>query len=478
MSDTDVRSEKKPPMAAFAGEYEMKLLGLFLSNQEAARRWVLKLEVSDFYFGANQQIFRLIRGLIEKNVPLNEESFFIAVDRDPMIEDDDKISVKMRARSMADGPCLEENAEQVIRMIRNLSFSRRITACCYDAITRAEREPDKPENWMPEFEDRLAKLTDQSSFAGEEVVNYSKALVNWATLRYRNVNTILKTGFPSIDRKIGGFNKGDMIVLAARPSVGKTTLALNILQNVALERKLPALFCSLEMSANSIMDRLASQITDKDASKLTGDDVTALLRTVVTDTSAVPLTKLVLTERVGRIDRLEHAARQADREMRVRTGEPLALIVVDYLQRMSLPLREASHNRNLDVGEIANRLKNLAMELNCPVLVLSQMSRNIDRAYLEGNALRKQGRQAADRLPVLSDLRDSGEIEAHADMVLFLHPEKAGVSSAEAAETRFGDEQMVKFIIEKNRNGPTGTVRLILNGRRFLFRDPAKKVKA
>ena len=462
-------------MAAYAGEYEQKLLGLFLSNPEAARRHALKLESSDFYFGANQTIFRAIRGLIEKNVPLNTESFCISVDRDPDIDEEERTTLKTRAFAMADDPCLEENTDQVIRMILNLSLTRKIKRTLNDALTRAEWDPDKPESWLPDLESSLAKLSDSSSFAGEEVINYSKALVNWATVRYRNLNLIVKTGFPSIDRKIGGFNKGDMIVLAARPSVGKTTLALNILQNIALVNKKPALFCSLEMSANSILDRMAAQLSDKDTAKLSKDDVTALLKTVVTDTNSVPQTMLALTERVGRIDRLEHAARMANRAMMVRTGEPLSIVVVDYLQRMSLPPRESSRNRNLDVGEIANRLKNLAMELNCPVLVLSQMSRNIDRAQLEGNAMRKQGYQTADRLPVLSDLRDSGEIEAHADMVLFLHPEKAVASSAEAAEKRFSNEQYVKLLIEKNRNGPTGTIRLALNGRRFLFRDPAAK---
>ena len=469
--------EGQPPLTAYAAEYEMKLLGLFLAKPDIARRLSLQLEASDFRFSAYQRMFRLIRGIVENNVPLNLESFCLAVDRDPGLDPDERPALKSRAMMMIDDPCEEENAERIVKLIRNLSLTRRIIACCYDTVAKAEQAPDNPGQLVLEFQDKLSQLVDASLTQTGDVINYSSAVVNWATLRYQNVDTIVKTGFASIDKKMGGFNKGDMIVLAARPSVGKTTLALNILQNVALKDKKPALFCSLEMSANSIMDRMAAQIANKDTSKLNRDDVTALLRTVVEDenNSSITKTTLALAERTVQIDKLVHAARQANRDMRSRTGQPLSLIVVDYLQRMSLPPRESTHNRNLDIGEIANRLKNLAMELNCPVLVLSQMSRNIDRAFLEGSAARRQGARVQDRLPVLSDLRDSGEIEAHADVVMFLHPEKQVQSSAEAAETRFGDEQAVKLLIEKNRNGPTGTIRLILNGKRFLFRDAAPR---
>ena len=252
------------------------------------------------------------------------------------------------------------------------------------------------------------------------------------------------TGFKDLDSKLAGFQKSDLIILAARPSMGKTSLALDIARKAATEHNVPVGIFSLEMSSQQLVDRLLSAESQVDAWKLrTGanlsidHDFTAI-RGAMDRLSRAPI---YIDDQAGNnILKMRAVAR------RLKSEKGLGLIIVDYLQLMVPTQSRNSDNIVQQVTEISRSLKNLARELEVPVLALSQLSRAVEQ---------RGGK------PRLSDLRDSGSIEQDADVVLFIH--------REGNEDGGGKKQETEILIEKHRNGPTGVVKLYFDQQKTTF---------
>ena len=255
------------------------------------------------------------------------------------------------------------------------------------------------------------------------------------------------TGFKDIDNKLAGFQKSDLIILAARPSMGKTSLALDIARKAAVDHKVPVAIFSLEMSSQQLVDRMLAAESRVDAWKLrTGhfdklsqqDDFKAI-NDAMGRLSEAPI---YIDDQPGNnILKMRAVAR------RLKNEKGLGLIIVDYLQLM-VPTQAGRYNDNLvqQVTEISRSLKNLARELEVPVLALSQLSRAVEQ---------RGGK------PRLSDLRDSGSIEQDADVVMFIHRE----SDADQG----GRKEEAEILIEKHRNGPTGMVKLSFDSKKTTF---------
>lgn len=244
------------------------------------------------------------------------------------------------------------------------------------------------------------------------------------------------TGFPALDQKLSGFQKSDLIILAARPSVGKTTLALDIARLAATKHNIPVGIFSLEMSTNQLINRMFSAESRVDAWKLrTGknlvDNDFSLLSGALDRLSKAPI--FINDQPENSIVKIRSAARRMKSEHRVE------LIIIDYLQLMATTRNYESTVR--EVTEISRSLKGLARELNVPVIALSQLSRAVES---------RGGR------PRLSDLRDSGSIEQDADVVMFIHREDK-------------ENSMAEILIEKHRNGPTGVVELAFDKEKTTF---------
>ena len=465
-------------------EYEQRLLGGAVRDAEIAARVVGKLKFSDFYYAWSQKIYGILKKRLNANAPMTPEAVLLEVDCLPKLDEESKVKLKNQIILAQDEECSLDYAEALISRLKALSFRRRFKALCQDYMDVSSDLSLENETWYNRFQNELMDLDDELVEGSRHTYDFSEAVWQWAQNCLDDKDPTVSTGFPNLDRKLGGgFNKGDLIVLAARPSVGKTSLAVNYIQHIALKDKNPTLFCSLEMRSAAIIDRLVSQMSNMPPSlfKRAGFVKTMFSQYAYVDTTRVdengdPVsmaeamtrvpTVLRMADRCDRIDQIEFTARQAAKEFQRLNGKPLSLIVVDYLQRIRLLPEESMRNRNLDVGEITNRLKNLALELECPVVVLSQLSRNIENA---------PGRKNYE--PRLSDLRDSGEIEAHADIVMFLHRESSkSRSNATASELSVHDETEVQLRIEKNRNGETGVIPLLFNGRRFYFREESMPV--
>ena len=249
--------------------------------------------------------------------------------------------------------------------------------------------------------------------------------------------TGVPTGFYDLDRLTSGFQAGDMIVLAARPSMGKTALAINIAEHVALNEELPVAVFSMEMGASQLAVRIVGSIGRIDqghlrTGKLTDDEWPRLTEAI----EKLRNVSLHIDETPGlTVSELRANARRLARQC----GGKLGLIVVDYLQLMSVSSSMSEENRATAVGEISRGLKMLAKELQCPVIALSQLSRGVEAR--------------TDKRPMMSDLRESGAIEQDADVIMFIY--RDDYYNKESKEPG-----VAEIIIAKQRNGPVGDVRL------------------
>jgi replicative DNA helicase len=254
----------------------------------------------------------------------------------------------------------------------------------------------------------------------------------------KNPNDItgVPTGFVDLDRMTSGMQAGDLIVLAARPSMGKTALAINIAENVALKEGLPVAVFSMEMGASQLAIRIVGSIGRIDQGRLrTGklhDDEWPRLAEAVEKLRTVSLS---IDETPG----LTPSELRASARRLSRNCGKLGLIVVDYLQLMSGSSGGDGDNRATELGEISRGLKMLAKELQCPVIALSQLNRGVE--------------QRTDKRPMMSDLRESGAIEQDADVIMFIYRDDYYNKDSK-------DPGVAEIIIGKQRNGPTGTVKL------------------
>jgi replicative DNA helicase len=249
--------------------------------------------------------------------------------------------------------------------------------------------------------------------------------------------TGVRTGFYDIDRMTSGMQAGDMIVLAARPSMGKTALAINIAEHVALNEELPVAVFSMEMGASQLAVRIVGSIGRIDQMHLrTGKLTDAEWPRLTEAIEKLRNISLHIDETPGlTVSELRANARRLARQC----GGKLGLIVVDYLQLMSVSSSMSEENRATAVGEISRGLKMLAKELGCPVLALSQLSRGVE--------------SRTDKRPMMSDLRESGAIEQDADVIMFIYRDDYYNKDSK-------EPGVTEIIISKQRNGPTGVVKL------------------
>jgi replicative DNA helicase len=249
--------------------------------------------------------------------------------------------------------------------------------------------------------------------------------------------TGVRTGFYDLDRMTAGLQAGDLIVLAARPSMGKTALAINVAEHVALNEGLPVAVFSMEMGAAQLAVRVVGSIGRIDqghlrTGKLTDEEWPRLIETI----EKLRTISLHIDESPG----LNSSEVRANARRLSRQYGQLGLIVVDYLQLMSGSSSDSGENRATELGEISRGLKMLARELKCPVIALSQLNRSVE--------------QRPDKRPMMSDLRESGAIEQDADIIMFIYRDEYYTKDA------CKEPGVAEVIIAKQRNGPTGTVKL------------------
>ncbi|MEX0791490.1 MAG: replicative DNA helicase [Pirellulaceae bacterium] len=332
------------------------------------------------------------------------------------------------------------HAESYAEIVRNKATSRNLINAATDILQSAYQETGKPEELIGQAEQRIFSILDgrdtKSMASMREIVTASMERID-ARLRGEYNDDGAMTGYTDLDEMTGGFHGSELLILAARPSMGKTAFAMNIAENIAVHNRVPVLFISLEMGSIELCDRLLCSVAKVNGHRLRNGTLAAEDRMRLVEKSAlVGEAPLYVDDSPSRT--VAEIAASARRICRQETR--LGLIVIDYLQLIEPD--NSNDPRQEQVAKIARRLKGLAREMNVPILCLAQLNR--------------QAEASKDNRPKLSHLRESGAIEQDADVVMFVHREEY----YHAGEEKDQFAGAAELIIAKQRNGPVGDIKL------------------
>ncbi|TBW56189.1 replicative DNA helicase [Marinobacter halodurans] len=446
--DSDTSRIKVPPHSI---EAEQAVLGgLMLDNS----KWDAVSEVitsADFYRQDHRLIYAVIERLAGEGEPLDVVTLSEFLDRAGDLEDAGGLTYLAEMAEKTPGA---SNIKAYAQIVRERSVLRQMIEVSGDIAESAFNPLGRTsDELLDEAERNVFRIAESRTKqgSGPQAINpiLTKALGRIEEL-FESGDTItgITTGFKDLDEWTSGMQPSDLIIIAGRPSMGKTTFAMNVVENALLGSGKPALVFSMEMPADAIVMRMLSSLgridqTRMRSGKLEEDDWPRL-------TSAVSLLKdkpLYIDDTPG-LSPTEMRSR-ARRVARENDGE-IGLIMVDYLQLMRVPGN--TEGRTAEISEISRSLKALAKELQCPVVALSQLNRSLE--------------QRPNKRPVNSDLRESGAIEQDADVIMFIYRD-------EVYNEDSPDKGIAEIIIGKQRNGPIGTVRLAFLGRFTKFEDLA-----
>jgi replicative DNA helicase len=419
-------------------EAERSILGAILLDNLAYNQAAEHLKPEDFLLDSHRRIYSRMIDLSEASHSIDLITLCEELSRKSELE---TIGGAAYISGLLDGVPDRPSIENYIKIVRDKSLLRSLIHTATAAIARASEQGDAAEEILNDTEAQIFQLSEKRigrGFMGvQEIIRESFGSVD-AFLQRGSRITGLETHYVDLDEKTSGFQKSDLIIIAARPSMGKTSFAMNVAENVAIEdRKTVAVF-SLEMSKEALLQRMLCSVARVDAHKFrTGslwqDDMRKITRAIeqlaeapifIDDTPGITISEM-----------------RAKARRLLQSKGALDLIVVDYLQLMSGGGKRYE-NRTQEVSAISRGLKALAKELAVPVMALSQLSRA------------PESRGAGDHRPQLADLRESGSIEQDADVVAFIFREE--VYKPDDPEL----DGIAELIIRKQRNGPTGTVKL------------------
>ena len=436
--DDEVARLRVPPQSI---EAEQSVLGGLLLDNSAWDRAGDLLGDGDFYRFEHRLIYAAIGNLVSANKPADVITVFEQLQTLGKAEEcGGLVYLNALAQSVPSAANLRRYAE----IVRERAILRKLIAAS-DEIATAAFNPQgrQVSQILDEAEGRIFKIGEEGSRARQGFQSMDQLIVQLID-RVNELHengaeevTGVRTGFYDLDRYTAGLQPGDLIVLAARPSMGKTAFALNMAEHVAVHEGLPVVVFSMEMGASQLALRMVGSLGRIDQQHLR----TGALR----DDEWGRLTEAV--DRLGKaavfIDEspaLNPAELRARARRQARQCGKLGLIVVDYLQLMSGTTSSNDENRATVIGEISRGLKALAKELQCPVLALSQLNRSVE--------------SRTDKRPMMSDLRESGAIEQDADVIMFIYRDEYYTKDA------CKEPGVAEIIIGKQRNGPTGTVKL------------------
>jgi len=414
-------------------EAEQSVLAGILIDSEAVGRVVEILSPDDFYREAHRKIFGTMLNLYEKSEPTDLLVVSDELTRQGILEE---VGGYGYLSTLVDLLPSAANIASYARIIREKAVLRSLIQAATEIITQGYDEVENVDRFIDEAEQIIFRVSEkrvkQSFYAIKEIVKDSVRAIE-SLYEKKELITGVPTGFRDLDRLTCGLQPSDLVIIAGRPSMGKTAFALNIVEHAACEKKLCAAVFSLEMSKEQLVQRMLCGLAKVDASKLRGgflkeSDWPKLFR-AADKLSQSPL----FIDDTPAMTVLEMRAKAR----RLKKEHNLSLIVVDYLQLMRAVI--PTENREREISEISRSLKALAKELGVPVIALSQLNRGVENR--------------SDRRPQLSDLRESGAIEQDADVIAFIYRD-------EVYNKNSPDAGIAEIVVGKQRNGPIGTVRL------------------
>ena len=432
MENIEAAMKRIPPHSI---EAEQAVLGAMLMNKDAVMVASEIITGEDFYQTAYGIIFDSVVDLFKAGKPAD-----LITLQEKLKEKNvpPEISSMEFVKDLLEGTQTSANVKYYAEIVRDKSILRRLIRINEDIANTCYLENQPLDEILEKTQKEVFELVEHGN--SEEYVPIRQVVLNALDVIERASKTKgnvtgIPTGFIDLDYKLSGLQRSDLVLIAARPSMGKTAFVLNIAQHVAFRQNLAVAIFSLEMSKEQLVNRLFSleshvdaqvlrtgNLSDTDWEKLIeGAGTIGNSRMIIDDTSGISISEM----------------RSKCRKYKLEIG--LDLIIIDYLQLMSGSGGRKNESRQQEISEISRSLKGLARELNVPVIALSQLSRAVE--------------QRTDKRPMLSDLRESGAIEQDADVCMFIHRDDYYNPDTE-------DKNIAEIIIAKQRNGPIGTVRL------------------
>ncbi|MBP1932313.1 replicative DNA helicase [Ammoniphilus resinae] len=427
---SDILADRTPPQNI---EAEQAVLGAIFLEQEAIVTTSEILRPEDFYRGTHQRIFQAMLELSEKSEPVDLVTVTALLESKKQL---DEIGGVSYLTDLANAVPTAANVEYYCRIIEEKAILRQLIRTATKIVTDGYNQSDELQFMLSDAERNIMQISQKRSSGGfqhiKDVLMDAYERIETLSTKKGDI-TGIPTGYPDLDKMTSGLHGSELIILAARPAVGKTAFALNVAQNVAARAGETVAIFSLEMGAAQLVMRMICAEGNIDAGKMrTGyleeDDWRKLTMAIgnlskapvfIDDTPGVTINDI----------------RSKCRRLKAEQGN-VGLVLIDYLQLIS---GRGSDNRQQEISEISRSLKLLARELNCTVIALSQLSRAVE--------------QRQDKRPMLSDIRESGAIEQDADIVAFLYREDYYDQETE-------EKNVIEVIIGKQRSGPTGTVKL------------------
>ncbi|MBC7757051.1 MAG: replicative DNA helicase [Bdellovibrio sp.] len=449
MADEQLDSLKLPPHSI---EAEQSVIGGLLLENEALDKIADILRAEDFYQFDHKTIFQHIGKLIERNRPADIVTVAESLESTAELSQVGGIAY---LGALAQNTPTAANIRRYAEIVRERAIMRKLVTVG-SGIAESAYSPNgrDAQQLLDEAEAKIFQIAEGGQRSSQGFIDIKELLPQVAEridmLFSRDDPsdvTGIPTGFSDLDSMTSGFQGGDLVIVAGRPSMGKTAFSINIAENVALDTGLPVAIFSMEMASTQLAMRMIGSVGRLDQHRMrTGrleDEDWEKLTTALGKLNEAP----IFIDEGASLSSFDVRARA--RRLHRQCGK-LGLIVVDYLQLMSAPAGKQGENRATEISEISRSLKALAKELDCPVVALSQLNRSVE--------------QRPDKRPVMSDLRESGAIEQDADLILFIYRDEVYNSDST-------DKGTAEIIIAKQRNGPIGKVRLTFIGEHTRFEN-------
>ncbi|MFZ8944105.1 MAG: replicative DNA helicase [Methylophilaceae bacterium] len=449
MADDQIDKLKLPPHSV---EAEQSLLGGLLIDNEAIDKIADLMSEVDFYRHDHRLIYHHISKVIEANQPADIITVGESLEKSDELKNVGGIAY---LGMLAENTPTSANIRGYAQIIRERSIMRSLAMVGSDIAESAYSPQGRDaQQLLDESEAKIFQIAEsgkRDNIGFSDIQHLLPKVVESVEERMQNASDVtgMPTGFTDLDKMTSGLQPSDLIIIAGRPSMGKTSLALNMAEHVAIEKKMPVAVFSMEMASMQLTTRLIGSVGRVDQHKMrTGqldDDDWEKLTDSLGQLNEAP----IHIDEGSALNTFEVRARA--RRLQRQVGQ-LGLIVIDYIQLMSAPTGKQTENRATEISEISRSLKSLAKELNVPVVALSQLNRSVE--------------QRVDKRPVMSDLRESGAIEQDADVIMFIYRD-------EVYNPESPDKGLAEILLAKQRNGPVGVVKLTFLGQYTRFENYA-----
>ncbi|MDO8446331.1 MAG: replicative DNA helicase [Deltaproteobacteria bacterium] len=447
MANNDLSSHKLPPQNL---EAEQSILGGILIDNEAINTVLEILTPEDFYRESHKKIFDCMIDLSEKGHPADLITLTDLLKKKDVLDEVGGVSY---VAYLVDSVPTAANIKVYARIVKEKAILRKLISTATDIATKCYEAEGDVDEFLDHAEKVIFEISENkirpSFYAMRDIVKDSFKTIERLYER-KELVTGVPTGFKDLDKITSGLQPADLIIVAGRPSMGKTALCLNMAQHAAIEGKFPVAVFSLEMSKEQLAIRMLCSEARVDASKLRGGFLSESDWPKLTRAAGFLSEAPIFIDDTPAISLLEMRAKA--RRLKADPKVGLGMIIVDYLQLMRG--RGSAERREQEISEISRGLKALAKELSVPVVALSQLNRAVENR--------------TDRRPQLADLRESGAIEQDADVIMFIYRDEVYNKSEDNPK-----KGVAEIIIGKQRNGPIGTVELAFLNKYTAFEDLA-----